>query len=52
MNHMTSAFGQSKATFQQEAANLVDHGGSLHHPALSHSMHGVDDFLPGLLPDY
>ena len=41
MIHMTSAFGQSKATFQQEAANLVDDGCSSHHPALSHSMHGL-----------
>ena len=38
---MTSAFGESQATFEQEAANLVDDRGSSHHPALSHSMHGL-----------
>src|SRR5437660_112108 len=41
MIDMAAAFGESQATFQQEAANLVDHGRSSHHPALSHSMHGL-----------
>ena len=41
MVDMTAAFRQSKTTFEQQAADLIHHRGSSHHPALTHSMHGL-----------
>jgi transposase len=38
---LQTAFGQSKAAFEQETSNLVDHCGSSHHPTLPHSMHAT-----------
>jgi hypothetical protein len=38
---LTSTFLQSDAALQQQATNLVEHGGLPHHPVLAHAMQGL-----------